>query len=190
MGYYRMHAIRRGLTGVATAAVLLGAGLTLTGSSAVASAAVQGRSHAVVHASQVSVQGHLSKPRPSGTSENPDGTPTGCPAPGNLCTYINEGSGQGAGNICLEATGGVSDFGDRTAPDGDNCHSHDGALVNTHTSGENTLWSGTNASGHETCIAHGSYYSDLANNHYPGVSGSLHNNIDSSYYDSGTTCIA
>jgi hypothetical protein len=180
-----MHTIRRGLVAVAAAATLASAGLML--SSAAAGAAVHGRSHAAVHASQVSVRGRLGDSRASGKSAGPDGTPTGCPQDhrGYLCSYIDEGSGQGPANICIEANTFWKNFADAPAPGGGNCHSKDGALVDTHTTGYNSLWSGANASGQRTCIRHGSYYADLGENFYQN-GASLHNNVDSSWWDQGT----
>jgi hypothetical protein len=181
-----MHTIRRGLVAVAAATTLASAGLMF---SSAAGAAVHGRSHAAVHASQVSVQGRLSNPRPSGKSGGSNGTPQGCPEDhrGYLCTYIGEGSGQGASDICLEANTFWKNFADEPAPGGGgkNCHGKDGALVDTHTSGYNSLWSGPNATGQRTCIRGGSYYVDLGNNFYQDGS-SLNGNIDSTYWDPGT----
>jgi hypothetical protein len=173
-----MHVIQRRFAVAATAA-LLSTGLALTVSTATASAAAQTHSHASVQVSQIATPGNAGK-------GSPDAEPTGCPQY-ELCTYIGTGA-QGGDDICFYRSGGIDNFGALYSEGGDNCHSNDGALVNTHTTGENTLWSGTNASGHETCIADESYYQNLNNNFYPGTGTSLDNNIDSSYHDAGTTC--
>jgi hypothetical protein len=136
--------------------------------------------------------GRLSNPRPSGKPGGSNGTPevgspTGCPEDqrGYLCTYIGEGSSQGPADICIEANTIWKNFADEPAPGGGNCHEKDGALVDTHTTGYNSLWSGPNATGMRTCIKHGSYYENLSKNYYQ-EGPSLNGNIDSTYWDSGT----
>src|SRR5438874_1125369 len=95
----------------------------------------------------------------------PNPTPTGCPMY-QLCSYIFEGAGQGATDICLHG-GDFTDWGSHSSPFGNyNCHKHSGALVNTHTTGAELLFSATNYKGQEACIAHGSYYDDTRHNFY------------------------
>lgn len=117
---------------------------------------------------------------------NPDGTPTGCPAPGHLCSYFHTGSGQGASDICINTTGNVTFWVDHSVK-GNNCHNLDGALVNTHAVGDNELWSGTNGTGQEACINNGSYYTNLSGNFYPNGS-ELINNINSNFQENGGSC--
>jgi hypothetical protein len=116
----------------------------------------------------------------------PLGTPTGCKTPGYLCSYFGTGSGQGASDICIEATGNVTNWSSHVV-DGKNCHTFAGALVNDHGSGDVVLYSGTSGGGQEACISNGSYYDNLSTNYYPnGVE--LINNIDSSYQENGGVC--
>ncbi|MGH3157806.1 MAG: hypothetical protein ACRDNF_14685 [Streptosporangiaceae bacterium] len=102
---------------------------------------------------------------------------------------MSEGSGQGGGNICLKAATGWKNFADARDPDNPskNCHGQDGALVSTHSTGCNTLWSGADATGEETFIYSDSYYSDLGDNHYPD-GATLNGNIDSTYWDKTANC--
>ena len=122
----------------------------------------------------------------SNVSAGPLGTPTGCPAPGYLCSYTGTGSGQGSSNICIKATGTVSNWSN-VVVNGYNCHAHAGALVNTHTSGDVILYSAAGAGGQESCISNGSYYDNLSTNYYPNGS-ELINNIGSSYQDNTGVC--
>lgn len=126
-------------------------------------------------------QANLARP------DNPDGTPTGCPEY-NLCSYLGTGSGQGAGDICFYRSGDVSNWSALDGPGGQDCHTHSGALVNTHTTGDVVLWSSKNYGGEEACIPHGSYYDDTSGNHYPNGS-SLRNNINSSKQNAGGVCM-
>ena len=161
-----MQRIKRFIT-IAVAPLMLIGGLMLTTGGAVASAA----------------------PVPPGSqlAAHPLGTPTGCPAPGYLCSYINGGDGQGSSSLCIVATGAVSDWGAYVV-NGYNCHLHSGALVNTHTYGDVTLWTGTNGTGQEACIPYGSYYEYTAYLTYPNGSY-LNNNINSSYQTDFGTCV-
>jgi hypothetical protein len=116
----------------------------------------------------------------------PAGTPTGCPTY-QFCSYIFEGSGQGAEQICLHGND-FTDWASHSSPFGNyNCHKHSGALVNTHTTGAELLFSGTNYTGEEACIAHGSYYADTRYNYYANGQ-SLLNNINSSKQDPNFSC--
>jgi hypothetical protein len=120
------------------------------------------------------------------TPPPPPGTPTGCPMY-NLCSYLGTGDGQGASDICFYASGNVPNWAARSGPGDKNCHSHSGALVNTHTTGAVELWEGKSYGGEEACINHGSYYENTNFNYYPN-GDSLHNNIDSSKQNTSLSC--
>jgi hypothetical protein len=121
-------------------------------------------------------------------SPSPDGTPTGCPAPGYLCSYFFTGSGQGSSDICIKATGYVANWYN-VVVSGLHCQTNAGALVNTHQTGHVLLdsWTNMNLSGQVACINNGSYYDDLGYNHYPDGE-TLINNIDSSEQISSGAC--
>src|SRR5580692_6547885 len=112
---------------------------------------------------------------------SPEGTPTGCEAPGYLCSYFYTGGFQGASDICIEAATYVLDWANHSV-DGLNCATVVGSLVNTHTEGDVTWWSGTDGSGQEQCISNGSYYDDLSVYQYPNGTPST-DNIYSSYQE-------
>ena len=116
----------------------------------------------------------------------PPGTPTGCDAPGYLCSYIYQGGFQGSADICIEAATFVNNWQNHTV-NGFNCSLHAGALVNTHTAGDVIWYEGFNGGGSEQCINFGSYYDYLSSYPYPNGDASL-NNIGSSYQDATGHC--
>jgi hypothetical protein len=104
--------------------------------------------------------------------------------PGFLITY----SSQGTSGICLRVASGDGNFAATAAPGGGNCRRKDIALSDTHLTGMNTLWSGPNATGLETCVTHGSYYQELETIYYPGTGISMYDNIDSTYWKQTAIC--
>jgi hypothetical protein len=120
-------------------------------------------------------------------SASPEGTPTGCPAPGNLCSYVGTGGAQGPGNICFSRGGNVPSWGALSSPSGLNCQRNSGALVNTHTAGLVYLFEEENYSGDEAILCHGSYFADTNDNHYPN-GNALYDRVYSSMVDYNVAC--
>ena len=151
--------------------VLIPLGMIVGGASAAAAATVP------AHGSAIAQNGN-----------GPLAEPTGCPSsPGELCSYIYQGAGQGAGDICFYRPNAVDNWGSLESPGGLNCNENTGALVNTHTSGDVAWYQGKDQTEQESCIGAGSYYADLGQNQYPNGAYLL-DDIDSSYQEPTGSC--